>query len=119
MKSAAALALSFAALAGAAVVAAADVNALGIWDLVAQTPDGPMPSVLTLKSVDGKLKAELELEGEKQEVSDESLEGDVFKMKMTYQGVLYTIEAKIAGDTLEGTWDGGGNSGALKGTRRP
>lgn len=119
MKTAAALAFSFAALAGAAVVHAADVKATGTWDVVAQTPNGPMPSVLTLKSVDGKLKAEFELEGAKQEVSDESLEGDVFKMRMTYQGVVYTIEAKIAGDTMEGTWDGGGNSGTLKATRRP
>jgi hypothetical protein len=120
MKTAAALVLSLAAIAaGAAVATAADVKATGTWDLLAQTPNGPMPSVLTLKTVEGKLKAEIELAGVKQEVSDESLAGDVFKMKMMYEGVQYAIEAKITGDTLEGTWDGGGNSGTLKGTRRP
>jgi len=120
MKTAAAVVLALSALAaGADVAAAADVKAAGTWDLVADTPNGPMPSVLTLKTVEGKLKAEVELAGVKQEVSDESLTGDVFKMKMMYEGVQYAIEAKISGDTLAGTWDGGGVSGSLKGTRRP
>jgi hypothetical protein len=120
MKTAAALALSLVALtAFAALAKADDVKATGTWDLVADTPNGQMPSVLTLKTVDGKLKAEIEMAGVKQEVSDESLAGDVLKLKMTYEGVLYAIEGKIKGDTFEGTWDGNGVSGGLKGTRRP
>ena len=123
MKIAAAVALALSAAAalaaGAAVAAAEDVKAVGTWDLVSQTPNGPMNSVMTIKSVDGKLKAEIELEGAKQEVSDESLTGDLLKLKMTYEGVPYTIEGKIKGDTLEGTWEGNGLSGGLKGTRRP
>ena len=99
--------------------AAADVNALGTWDMVAETPNGPMPSVVTLKQVEGKLKAEVDLGGMKREVSDESLAGDVFKMKVMYDAVLYSCELKIAGDAMSGTWEGGGNSGTLKGTRRP
>jgi hypothetical protein len=55
----------------------------------------------------------------KREVREETLEGDVFKMKVMYDSVLFTIQAKITGGTMEGTWDGGGNSGALKATRRP
>ena len=120
MKTAAALALSLVALAaGTGFATAEDVKATGVWDLVADTPNGPMPSVLTLKMVDGKLKGEIELGGVKQEVSDESLAGDLLKLKMTYEGVQYAIEGKIKGDTLEGTWDGNGVSGGLKGTRRP
>jgi hypothetical protein len=120
MKTAAALALSLVALtAFAALAKADDVKATGTWDLVADTPNGQMPSVLTLKTVDGKLKAEIEMAGVKQEVSDESLTGDVLKLKMTYEGVPYAIEGKIKGDTFEGTWDGNGVSGGLKGTRRP
>ena len=110
----AALALSWSGVAAAA----ADVNALGTWDMVAETPNGPMPSVVTLKKVEGKFKAEVELGGMKREVSEESLEGDVFKMKVTYDAVLYTCQVKIAADAMTGTWEGGGNSGALKATRR-
>ena len=100
------------------VAVAADVNALGTWDMVAETPNGPMPSVVTLKKIEGKLKAEVELGGMKREVTDEALEGDVFKMKVTYDAVVYTCQVKVAGDAMTGTWEGGGNSGALKATRR-
>ena len=120
MKTAAALALALCVLAlGSAAATAADVTAVGTWDMVAETPNGPMPSVLVLKKVEGKLKAEVDLAGMKREVSEEALEGDVFKMKVMYDSVLYTIQAKIAGSTMEGTWDGGGNSGTLKAARRP
>jgi hypothetical protein len=36
-----------------------------------------------------------------------------------YEGGVYDVEAKIAGDALEGTWQGGGSSGTLKAKRRP
>ena len=58
MKTVAALALALSALAlGSAPATAADVSAVGTWDMVAETPNGPMPSVLVLKKVEGKLKA--------------------------------------------------------------
>ena len=120
MKTAAALLLSLGVLAlGSTVATAADVTAVGTWDMVAETPNGPMPSVLVLKKVEGKLKAEVDLAGMKREVSEETLAGDVFKMKVMYDSVLYLIQTKITGSTMEGTWDGGGNSGTLKATRRP
>ena len=120
MKTVAALALALSVLAlGSTPAAAADITPVGTWDMVAETPNGPMPSVLLLKKVEGKLKAEVDLAGMKREVSEETLEGDVFKMKVTYDSVLYTIQAKITGGSMEGTWDGGGNSGTLKATRRP
>jgi len=120
MKRAAALLISLGVLALASAPApAADVTAVGTWDMVAETPNGPMPSVLVLKKVEGKLKAEVDLAGMKREVSEEALEGDVFKMKVMYDSVLYAIQTKITGHTMEGTWDGGGNSGTLKATRRP
>lgn len=121
MKTKAALLLSLGllALGSASTTAAEDVKTTGTWDMVAETPNGPMPSVLVIKTIEGKLKAEVDLAGMKREVSDESLAGDVFKMKVMYDSVLYAIEAKIAGDTMTGTWDGGGNAGTLKATRRP
>jgi hypothetical protein len=120
MKRAAALLISLGVLVlGSVLAQAADVTVVGTWDMVAETPNGPMPSVLTLKMVEGKLKADVDLGGMKREVSDESLAGDVFKMKVMYDGVLYALEAKVAGDVMTGTWDGGGNAGTLKATRRP
>ena len=44
--------------------------------------------------------------------------GDVLTFKVQYDGGVYDVEAKIAGDTLEGTWQGSGVSGTLKAKRR-
>jgi len=115
-----AAALVAAALALAAPAAfAGEKEALGVWDVVASTPDGPLPSVMTVKKVEGKVKAEIELGGLKRAVSDESLAGDVLKLKVDYEGALYSIQATVAGDTLAGTWEGNGNSGDLRAKRRP
>jgi hypothetical protein len=120
MKRALFLAVAFVALVPVGVSAGANEKAaLGTWDVVASTPDGPMPSVMTVTRAEGKLKAEIDLGGMKRTVSDETLEGDVLKLKVQYEGVIYAIQAKIAGDAMEGTWEGGGNSGSLKATRRP
>jgi hypothetical protein len=99
--------------------AADAVKAVGTWDTVATTPEGEMSSVLVVKKVEGALKVEMELAGVPRTITDEKLEGDVLRMKVQYEGGIYDIEAKIAGDALEGTWQGGGYSGTLKGKRRP
>ncbi len=120
MKRSAVVALAIASL--VLVVApthAAEKAALGIWDIVASTPDGPMPSVMTVTKVEGKLKAEIELGGMKRAVSDEALEGDLLTLKVQYEGVIYAIQGKIAADAMEGTWESSGNSGTLKAKRRP
>ena len=122
MKNAARLTLALAALvlAVAALAPAADApKVVGIWDAVASTPDGDMPSVITIKQVEGALKAEIELGGMQRIVTDEKLEANVFRMKVQYEGGLYDIEAKVDGDAMEGSWQGGGNSGTLKAKRRP
>jgi hypothetical protein len=113
-------AIAFAALVLFCVSASAgEKDALGIWDVVASTPDGPMPSVMTVTKAEGKLKAEIELGGTKRPVSDETLEGDVLKLKVEYEGVVYALQGKVAGDAMEGTWEGGGNFGTLTAKRRP
>lgn len=120
MKRLAAVAIAVSSLALISVPAGAgDQAALGIWDVVASTPDGPMPSVMTLSRVEGKLKAEIELGGLKRLVSDETLEGGVLKLKVEYEGVVYALQCKLAGDSMEGGWEGGGNSGSLTAKRRP
>ena len=122
MKIAAGVTLFLAVLALAAVPVAGAADApkvVGTWDAMATTPNGDMPSVIVIKQVDGALKAELEIDGTKRTVSDEKLEGNVFRMKVQYEGGVYDIELKVDGDTLDGTWQGGGYSGTLKAKRRP
>jgi opacity protein-like surface antigen len=122
MRNAARLTLVLAALllAAAPFAGAADaVKPVGTWDAVATSPNGEMPSVITIKLVDGALKAEMELDGVPRTITDEKLEGNVFRMKVQYEGGVYDVEAKIDGDTLDGTWQGGGYSGTLKAKRRP
>jgi hypothetical protein len=122
MKTAARLTLVLAALVLAALplaIAADAPKAVGTWDAVASTPNGDMPSVITIKQVEGALKAEIEIDGLQRIITDEKLEGDIFRMKVQYEGGVYDVEAKIAGDALEGTWQGGGYSGTLKAKRRP
>ena len=92
---------------------------VGTWDVLASTPNGEMSSVLVVKQVDGALKAQIEIESVERTVTDEKLEGDVFRMKLQYEGGVYDVEAKVAGDTMEGTWQGGGYSGTLTAKRRP
>lgn len=122
MKNAARLTLVVAALAlaVASLAPAADApKVVGTWDAVASTPDGDMPSVITIKQAEGALKAEIEIGGMQRIVTDEKLEANVFRMKVQYEGGVYDVEAKIDGDSLDGTWQGGGNSGTLKAKRRP
>jgi opacity protein-like surface antigen len=120
MKNTKHLALAAFLVAVAALAFAADApKAVGTWDAVSSTPNGEMSAVITIKQVDGALKAEIELDGVSRVVTDEKQEGDVFRMKVQYEGGVYDVEAKVAGDTMEGTWQGGGYSGTLKAKRRP
>ena len=114
--------LVLAALLGAAapLAFAADApKAVGVWDVVVSSPNGDLPAVITVKHVEGALKAEIEVDAVQRVVTDEKLEGDVFRMKVQYEGGVYDVEAKIVGDAFEGTWQGGGHSGTLKAKRRP
>jgi hypothetical protein len=120
MKKAPPLALGAVLLLAAPFLAAADApKAIGTWDAVASTPNGEIHAVITVKQIEGALRAEVETDGVPRAVTDEKLEGDVFRMKVQYEGGVYDVEAKIDGDTLEGTWQGGGTSGTLTAKRRP
>jgi hypothetical protein len=100
-------------------VRADEKAALGTWDAVASTPDGAMPSVMTVTKAEGKIKVEVVLAGVNRQVSEESLVGDLLKLKVEYDGVVYAIQARVANDAMEGTWEGGGNAGTLTAKRRP
>jgi len=119
MRSSIAILLALFGLALAAPGAYADDHpALGTWDVVATTPDGEIPAVMTVALVDGAAQVELELGGIQRSVSDEKLQDDVLTLKVMYEGTLYDIEVKIDGDSIAGTWSGGGNSGPLTAKRR-
>jgi hypothetical protein len=116
-----AFSLSFALLVLVPLLHAAEAPKLvGTWDAVASTPQGSLPIVITVKIVEGQPRCEVEVAAAKQTVSHETLEGGVLTMKVSYDFGLYDVTAKVVdGDALEGTWQGGGYSGAVKGTRRP
>jgi hypothetical protein len=106
-------------LAVAPLASAADApKAVGTWDVVAQTPNGEMTSVLKVKMVDGAVKAEFELEGAIRTVTDEKVEGDVLTLKVQYEGGVYDVQIKVTGDSAEGSWQGSGYSGTLTAKRR-
>ena len=100
-------------------LAADPPKAVGVWDIVVSSPSGDLPAVMAVKEVGGALKAEIEVDGVPRVVTDEKLEGAVFRMKVQYEGGIYDVEATISGDAFEGTWQGGGYSGTLKAKRRP
>ncbi|HYN03907.1 MAG TPA: hypothetical protein VE359_15770, partial [Vicinamibacteria bacterium] len=100
MKNAARLTLVLAAfvLAALPLALAADApKALGTWDAVSSSPNGDLASVIVIKQVEGVLKAEIQIEGAERTVTDEKLEGNVFRMKVQYEGGVYDVEAKIEG----------------------
>ena len=92
---------------------------VGVWDLVASTPDGDVPSVLTITEAGEALEAEFNIYGMARRVTDPKMEGDVFQMTVHVDGVPYDVEATVEGDSFEGTWSGTEASGTLKGTRQP
>ena len=92
---------------------------VGTWDAVISSPNGDLSAVIVVKETEGALKAEVEVDGVQRVVTDEKLEGGVFRMRVQYEGGVYDSEAKVDGDALEGTWQGGGYSGTLKAKRRP
>jgi hypothetical protein len=113
------LVLATLVLAMAPLARAADAPKLvGTWHGVVTTPNGDMTLLLAVKQVEGALTAEMEIDGAARTVTDEKLEGDLLRMKVQYGGGVYELEMRIDGDTLEGTWQGGGYSGTLKAKRR-
>jgi hypothetical protein len=118
MKRVAVVLAALATFASQSPASAAEKDALGTWDVVATTADKPTQSVITIAKVDGKLKAEVEYAGAKQAVSEESLEVDVLKLKVMYQGILYALQARIVQGAFEGTWKGPRDSGTITGKKR-
>jgi hypothetical protein len=113
------LVVLFALALAAPLLLAHDVDVVGKWDAVAETPEGDMPAVLTIAKKDGALDASMEIGGIDRPVSDVKLDGHTLEWTVMYDGVPYDVEVEIDGDTMEGTYSGSAASGALTGTRQP
>jgi hypothetical protein len=113
------VALAVASLLAPLALAGDASKVVGVWDLVASTPEGNLPSVLTITEADGELELEMSIDGMARSATNAKMEGDVFQMTVHVDGVPYDVEANIDGDSLEGTWSGSAASGTLKGTRQP
>jgi hypothetical protein len=95
-----------------------DVDVVGVWDAVAETPEGDMPSLMTITKKDDALEVTLNMAGYDREVTDVKLDGHTFEMTVSYDGVPYDVEMKVDGDTMEGTYTGSAAAGTMKATRQ-
>lgn len=74
---------------------------------------------MTLKEADGKLTGTLTSpDGEKLPLQELKLAGGDLTCKVSYMDGSYQIRMKVSGDTMEGQWSGGADSGALKAVRK-
>jgi hypothetical protein len=94
--------------------------AAGAWDCTAMTPDGEaLKFTLTIQEEGGRIAGTIaDARGATQIVAPK-LEDSKLIFKTDYDGATYTLELKISGDTLEGTYKGDGASGQVKGARKP
>ncbi len=106
-------------LAGAGWLVAAEKAVVGTWQVTSDSPGGEEYRwTLTVKQEDGKLSGTLSGSIGQFELQELKAEGETFSCKVTVGGDAYTIEGKVSGDKLEGTWKGGGAQGLIKGTRQ-
>ncbi len=90
---------------------------LGKWNMTSENSGDPIKWTLTLKEVEGKLIATLNTGEDEKPAKDVTFANGVLKFQAPYQDAYYDIELKATADKLDGTWDGGGDSGKTYGTR--
>jgi hypothetical protein len=91
----------------------------GVWDCVSATPDGgEFPFTLTVKEDGGKLTATAGSDQGQIPLTNVELNGDQLSFVATLNDEDYSVKVTVKGDTLEGEWSGGGDSGSVKGKRR-
>jgi hypothetical protein len=113
------LAILLAVALAAPLAHADDADVVGVWDTVAETPEGNMSGVLTITKTEGGLEVTLELASVDRTVSDVALEGQTLEMTVTYEGSPYDVELEVDGDTMTGTYSGMQAAGPMKAQRRP
>jgi hypothetical protein len=90
---------------------------IGKWNMTSETGGDPVKWTLVLKEADGKLTGFLATDEEEQAAKDFTYADGVLKFKAPYQGEYYDIELKVAGEKLDGTWTGGGDTGKTSGAK--
>jgi hypothetical protein len=102
----------------AGLAAAGDNPILGKWDCVATIPGGGEMNLLLNVKQDGKKLAGTisEPDGEF-DLVDPKLEKDVFTFRVVLGSGSYDVALKVAGDKLEGSWKGGGETGRVSGSK--
>jgi hypothetical protein len=91
---------------------------LGKWSMTSESSEDPVKWTLTLKESEGKLTGTLGTADGEQPAKDLTFVDGVLKFQAPYQGSFYNIELKsTTPEKLEGTWDGGGDSGKTYGTK--
>ncbi len=97
---------------------AQDPSALiGKWNMSSESDSGAVEWTLVLRDADGKLMGFLATEGPEAPAKNFTYADGVIKFIAPYQGDDYTIELKMQGDKLVGTWSGGGNDGKTTGAK--
>ena len=112
------LVICLAAFMVVALALAQDSSALiGKWNMTSETDGDPVKWTLVLKETDGQLAAFLATDQGEVAAREFTYKDGLLKFKTTYQGEDYVIELKSSGTKLNGTWSGGGSSGATYGTK--
>ncbi len=94
--------------------------AAGVWDCTATTPNGEdLKFTLTIQEEGGRIDGTIADARGSTKIVDPKLEDSTLTFKTDYDGATYTLELKISGDKLEGTYKGETASGPFKGARKP
>ena len=102
--------------------ASADKNSAssleGTWQMTSETPNGDsLDWKLTIKQQDGKWTATSGTDQGENPAKDVTVTGNKIHFKTPYQDEDYDIDLTLTGDTLQGTWSGGSDSGKTSGKK--
>jgi hypothetical protein len=100
-------------------LAAAEPPIIGSWDCTSTTPMGTdMKWTLTVKEQDGKLTGTAGSDEGDMPISEAKLEGGEFSFKVLVDSESYSVRIKVEGAKFQGTWTGGGETGAITGVKK-
>lgn len=101
---------------------AADNPVVGTWKVVSTGPNAgdEFNWTMTIKEQDGKLTGTLVGDMGEFQLTDTKYEDGTLKCKVAIDVNTYTIEAKVEGAKMNGTWKGitTGESGTIKGAKQ-
>ncbi len=100
-------------------VVAADNPVVGTWKVVSTGAGGEeMTWQLVVKEDGGKLSGTLSGDPGEFPLVNPTLEGDKFTFQVTLDQVTYSVESKVSGKKLEGTYKGSEAEGKVSGTKQ-